>query len=331
LKNLIVDVPGLFVGHAHHDAVLSGVSVVLFEQPVVASCAILGGAAANRDTACLEPGMTVGSIDAVVLSGGSGFGLDAASGVQAWLKEQGRGLPVGDARIPIVPQAICFDLLNGGDKEWGRYPPYRELAYTAAQTASASPFALGTVGGGYGLATVDFKAGLGSTSARTPSGFVVGALVLVNALASAVMGEGPHFWAAPWEEGGEFGGLGLPRAISAGMRWPVWKGGREPSTTIALVATDAQLTKAQANRLAIAAHDGLARALSVSHAPLDGDTVFAAATGARPLGDQSNDLTEICIAGAACLARAIARAVYEATIPPGWAGPPCYRDRFPRR
>lgn len=331
MKNLIIDVPGVQTGHAHDASLCSGVSVVVFEEPVIASCAILGGAAANRDTACLEPGMTVSAVDAIVLSGGSGFGLDAASGVQGWLKERGRGFAVREARVPIVPQAVCFDLLNGGNKDWGRFPPYRDLGYAAATNACAAPFSLGTAGGGYGLATVDFKGGLGSASARTPSRFTVGALVLVNALGSAVMGQGPHFWAAPWEVDGEFGALGTAPSISPEMRWPIWKGSQAPSTTLALVATDAVLTKPQAHRLAIAAHDGLARGLSVAHSPRDGDTVFAAATARMPLTDPANDLTAICVAGAACVARAIARAVYEATAPMGWMGPPAYRDCFRAR
>jgi L-aminopeptidase/D-esterase-like protein len=274
--------------------------------------------------------MLIGAVDAIVLSGGSGFGLDAATGAQAWLREQGRGFPIGEARIPIVPQAICFDLSNGGDKNWGRFPPYRDLAFLACEAAAGGRFALGTAGGGYGASTVTYKGGLGSASAMTSAGCIVGALAVVNALGSAVIGEGPHFWAGGLEVDGEFGGHGLPDRITAEMRRLQWKGGREHATTIAVVATDASITKAQTKRLAIAAHAGLARALRLSHALLDGDTVFAAATGKRQLENPIDDQIEIAAVAADCLARAIARGVYEATNPgPRWIGPPAYRERFP--
>jgi L-aminopeptidase/D-esterase-like protein len=328
LKNLITDVPGILVGNAHDAAVASGVTVALFEAATVASVAILGGAPAGRDMECLEPERSVPGVDAIVLSGGSGFGLDAASGVQAWLREQGRGFAVRSVRVPIVPQAIVFDLLNGGDKAWGRYPPYRELGYAAVSNA-ATEFALGTAGGGHGATTADLKGGLGSASGMTPSGFTVGALVVVNAIASAVVGGGPHFWAAPFEEAEEFGGLGLPAHITPQMRRLVWKGGLPASTTIALVATDATLSKAQAKRLALVAHGGLAKALRLSLAPQDGDTVFAAATARKPLGDEvAADFTEICALGADCLARAIARGVYEAAALPFAGAIPAWRDKF---
>jgi L-aminopeptidase/D-esterase-like protein len=327
--NLITDVPGIKVGHAHDAALASGVTAALFDRPTVASCAVLGGAPGTRETDLLEPDKLVGGIDAVVLSGGSAFGLDAASGVQAWLREAGRGFAVGDVRVPLVSQAVVFDLLNGGDKDWGRYPPYRELGYEAARAAGRR-FDLGTAGGGYGATTADLKGGVGSASAVTPSGHVVGALAVVNAIASAIAGDGPHFWAGAWEEGDEFGGLGLPRRGSEAMRRLRWKGGPQPSTTIALVATDAVLTKAQAKRLAIGAHGGHAKALRFAHALYDGDTVFAAATGHRPLADEANDFTAIAALAGDCLARAIARGVYEATALPFPGAQPAWRDRFGR-
>jgi L-aminopeptidase/D-esterase-like protein len=227
--------------------------------------------------------------------------------------------------VPLVPQAILFDLLNGGDKDWGRYPPYRELGYEAATRASHD-FVLGTAGGGYGATTVDLKGGLGSASTTTPSGYTVGALVIVNAIASAIIGEGPHFWAGALEEGEEFGGLGLPARVTPAMRKLSWKGA--PSTTIALVAADAVLTKAQAKRLALASHGGLARALRFAHALTDGDVIFAAATGQRPLADEVHDFIEITALATDCLARAIARGVYEATALPYAPAWPAWRDRF---
>jgi L-aminopeptidase/D-esterase-like protein len=326
-RNLITDVPGVLVGNAHDEKLASGVTVALFERAAAASCVFPGGAPGSRDTACLEPEMTVEEIDAVVLSGGSGFGLDAATGAQAWLRERGRGYLARSVRIPIVPQAICFDLLNGGDKAWGRFPPYRELAY-AACNAAAGTFRLGTAGGGYGAGTVNLKGGLGSASALTGSGFAVGALAVVNALGSAVVGDGPHFWAAPYEREGEFGGLGGKPRLDPDDLALRWKGGPATGTTLAVVATDAVLTPAELKRIAVMANAGLARALRLVHAPRDGDTVFAVATARAPLAERSHDLTEIGAVAADCLARAVARGVYEAASLPFAGALPAWKDRF---
>lgn len=330
LLNLITDVRGVAIGCAQDERLASGVTVALFDEPATASVSVLGGAPAGRDLGCLEPEASVARVDAIVLSGGSGFGLDAASGAQAYLRERGRGFRVGTVVVPIVPQAICFDLLNGGDKDWGRFPPYRDLAFTACERASRT-VPLGSTGAGYGATTVDLKGGQGSASAVTPAGHVVGALAIVNAVGSSVIGGGPHFWAGGWEEGDEFGGLGWPAHVAAQARAPRWKGGPQPGTTIAIVATDAALTKAQARRVAIAANDGLARALRVTHAPMDGDTVFAAATGAKALGDATNELTMICAAAADVLARAVARGVYEASALPFPGALSAWSDLFSRR
>jgi L-aminopeptidase/D-esterase-like protein len=274
--------------------------------------------------------MTVQSLDAVVLSGGSLFGLDAAGGVVSFLRQQGRGVRIGPANVPIAAQAIVFDLTNGGDKNWGRMPPYWDLGWQAAETADGGSFQLGTVGGGYGASTVNFKGGLGSASAVTPSGFRVGALAVVNAVGSVTIGDGPHFWAGTCEVGREFGGYGLPARVPAKARQLRIKGGAPPSTTVALVVTDAVLTKAEAKRLAIMADQGLVQAIRPSHAPMDGDTVIAVAMLKAPLGDRNRDLTEIGLAAADCLARAVARGVFEAAVPgDAWAGPPAYRDAYP--
>ncbi len=325
-KNLITDVAGLTVGNAHDPAIASGVTTILFDAPAVAGRATHGGAAATRDCDALEPDASVPGINAIVLSGGSGYGLDAASGVQAFLRERNIGFEVGGMVVPIVPQAILFDLLNGGDKDWGRYPPYRELAYAAAGQSSPD-FALGSIGAGFGATTVNLKGGLGSASARTSAGHTVGALVAVNAMGSAVLGNGPHFWAAPWEENHECGGRGLPSPITPAARALAWKGMAQPATTIAVVATDAILTKPQAKRLAVAAHDGLARALRLTHAPMDGDTVFAAATGRRKLDHEMQEMTELCAIAADTLCRAIARGVYEATALPFAGALPSWREK----
>ena len=265
-QNLVTDVPGLRVGNAHEARLASGVTALIFDEPSVASIAVHGGAPGVRDSALLEPGMSVERVDALVLSGGSAFGLDAPGGVQALLREQGRGFAVGPARVPIVPGAILFDLNNGGGKEWGRMPPYWELGYQAAGAASQD-FALGTAGAGYGATTANLKGGLGSASAIASGGFVLGALVAVNAIGSATIGDGPQFWAAPYERGDEFGGLGLPPRFDAQSLALRAKGGAQPrneNTTIAIIATDAALDKVQAKRLAVMAHDGMARALRPS-------------------------------------------------------------------
>jgi len=271
--------------------------------------------------------MTVEGVDAIVLSGGSAFGLDASGGVMALLREQGTGIAVGPAIVPIVSQAIVFDLLNGGNKSWGAQSPYLALGREAAEAALPGAFTLGTVGGGYGATTVNLKGGLGSASGRTRSGAMVGAIVVVNAVGSAVVGNGPHFWAAPFEQNREFGGAGIASSISASDLALRMKGGAPPSTTIALVATDVTLTKAQAKRLAIMADDGMARALRPSHAPMDGDTVFAVATQRGPAVDPV-ELAELGHVAADCLSRAIARGVYEATALPFAGALPAWRDRF---
>ena len=325
--NSIADVPGLRVGQAQDTNLASGVSIVIFDDPATVGVSVLGGAAAGRDHAVLAPDAIVEGVHALVLSGGSAYGLDAASGVQAWLRERETGYRLGAALIPIVPQAICFDLLNGGDKDWGRYPPYRELAWDACENAGLD-VALGTVGAGYGATTVDLKGGVGSASTRLASGHTVAALAVVNAVGSTVIEGGPHFWAAGLEIGDEFGGLGWPQSPPGTRHRMRWKGGPQPGTTIAIIATDAALTKAQATRVAIAANDGLARALDLTHAPFDGDTIFAAATGARPLADPVNDLTMIGATAANVLARAIARGVYEAQALPFDGALPAWRDRF---
>ena len=209
---------GIAVGHATDLALGSGVTAILFDRPATAAVCVLGGAPGGRDTGLLAPEMTVEAVDAIVLSGGSAFGLDAAGGVQAALREMGRGYAVRGARMPIVPQAIIFDLLNGGDKDWGRFSPYRELGYAAAQAALAATgraarggdFALGSVGAGTGATTATVKGGLGSASARTAAGHTVGAIAAVNAVGSPLIGTGPWFWAAPFERDNEFGGLGWP-------------------------------------------------------------------------------------------------------------------------
>lgn len=328
MRNLITDVAGLTVGHATDLDLASGVTSVLFDEPTVASVDVRGGGPGTRETDLLAPDETVDAIHAITLSGGSAFGLDAAAGVMAALAERGVGFAVGSARVPIVPGAVLFDLTNGGNKDWGRYPPYRELGYAAAN-AAARDFPLGSVGAGTGATTVRLKGGLGSASMIAASGHTVGALVAVNACGATNFGDGPHFWAAPFERGKEFGGLGLPSPLPPLPGRPPLKGlPPGANTTIAVIATDAVLTKAQCKRLAVMAHDGYAHAIWPVHTPLDGDTIFSAATGRLPLADPVFDLALIGDAVVRALARACARAIYEAAALPQPGSLPAWRDRW---
>ncbi|MBL9056760.1 MAG: P1 family peptidase [Rhodobacteraceae bacterium] len=313
-RNLITDIAGLRVGHAIDARLRSGCTVLLGAQPFVAAVSVMGGAPGTRETDLLAPDRLVQEVDALVLSGGSAFGLDACSGVADGLRAMGRGFAVGDQRVPIVPGAILFDLLNGGDKGWTRNP-YYDLGAQALAAADAS-FALGSAGAGYGALTGRWKGGLGSASCVLPSGISVGALVAVNALGSVTVGDSPQFWAAPWEIGAEFGGLGAAPAFPLSEA-PLPRKRMGEATTIAIVATDARLTQAEATRMATAAQDGMARAIVPSHTLLDGDLVFAAATGTQALTDTVTDLFQIGHAAATCLARAIARGVHAAEPMPG--------------
>ncbi len=309
-RNLITDVAGLYVGNAQDDTIKTGVTVLLGDAPLTAGVHVMGGAPGTRETDLLAPDKTVQQVDALVISGGSAFGLDAASGVADGLRVQGRGFAVGNQTVPIVPAAILFDLLNGGAKDWTRNP-YSTLGSQALQNAGLS-FELGTTGAGTGATTATLKGGLGSASLILPSGHMVGALVAVNALGSATVGDSPHFWAAPFELDREFGGIG-PAPGYRDVHLPMTKLTQHTNTTIGIVATDAALTQGQCTRMAIAAHDGFARALLPSHTPMDGDAIFAAATGVRPLQDAGPDTLMLGHAGATCMARAIARAVFSAT------------------
>ena len=331
MNNLLTDIAGVRVGHADDRKLASGVTAIIFDEPAVASIDVRGGGPGTRDTTLLEPGHTVEIIHGITLSGGSAFGLDAGGGAMAWLAEQGRGFPVGNALVPIAPGAVIFDLMNGGNKDWGRFSPYRDLGYAAAAAAADGAFALGSVGAGLGATTANLKGGVGSASATTGTGVTVAALAVVNAVGSVVVGDGPWFWAAPFETNGEFGGRGQPPSFTAAMHELRVKGGARATpvenTTIAVVVTDARLTKADAKRLAIAAQTGFARSINPVHAPLDGDLVFAAATGRRAVAGPVN-MTELGALAANTMTRAIARGVYEAARLPFPGSLPAWKDRF---
>lgn len=319
LRNLITDVAGLRVGNAQDEHIKTGVTTILCDRETTAAVQVLGGAPGARETDLLEPHNTVQSVNAIVLSGGSAFGLDSASGVQAYLRERKIGFEAAGHHIPIVPSAILFDMHNGGNKYWGRYPPYRELGYLAAENA-AEEFELGSYGAGAGALVAGFKGGLGSASHRLPNGMTMGALVAVNAVGSVTVGDTKHFWAAPFEQDNEFGGIGYPSPMPANatdLRIKFRDNGAAlppaANTTIGTIATDAILTKAQAKRLAIAAHDGYSRAIWPAHTPFDGDLIFALATGASGIEPSVEDFIDLCAAAASTMARAVARGVYHAT------------------
>jgi L-aminopeptidase/D-esterase-like protein len=330
MNNLLTDIAGVRVGHADDAALASGVTAVIFDRPATAALDVRGGGPGTREGALLDLANTVEQIDGVALSGGSAFGLEAGGGVQAWLAEQGRGLNVRGALVPIVPGAICFDLLNGGNKQWGRFAPYRELGYAAAAAAGES-FALGSAGAGFGATTANLKGGIGSASAQCRDGTKVAALVVVNAVGTVTVGDGPWFWAAPFEVDREFGGRGLPASFTPDMLNMRIKGGaaatEAESTTLGVVVTDAVLTKVQARRIAMIAQTGFARAIYPVHAPMDGDVVFAAATGEHEI-DPLIGVTELGMVAANTVARAIARGVYAATRLPYAGALPAWRDRF---
>ncbi|MDA7965183.1 P1 family peptidase [Ruegeria sp.] len=323
-RNLITDIPGLKVGNAQDDHLKSGTTVLTADTPFTASVHVMGGAPGTRETDLLAPDKSVNRVDAIVLSGGSAFGLDACSGVSDALRAEGRGFQVGSAVVPIVPGAILFDLLNGGDKTWTDNP-YRALG-RAAYLSASDWFDLGSAGAGTGALAAMQKGGLGSASLVLDNGVTVGALVAANPLGSVTTPGDRHFWAAPFEIGDEFGGLGPDPAAGLGQPEPSRKAQamrpaapEDGNTTIAIVATDAQLTKPQCHRLAVAAHDGIARAVVPAHTPGDGDLVFGLSTGAKPIDD--SDVGLIGHAASLCVSRAIARAVYLAT--------PAKGDRLP--
>jgi len=324
-RNLISDVDGIFVGNVSDEKIKSGVTAIVCERPTIASVHVMGGAPGTRETDLLSPENVVEEIDAIVLAGGSAFGLDAASGAQAALREAGRGFEIGQHKVPIVPSAILFDLINGGDKNWGRYAPYREMGFDAVGGAKQD-FSLGSVGAGCGALTAVCKGGLGSASSvisldvgdrHNPQQITIGAIVAANPLGSTLVGDTKHFWAAPFEMGDEFGGFGVARPFPDDCdelkikHRELLKGGG--NTTIGVIATDAVLTKAQAKRLAVAAHDGFARAIWPSHTPLDGDLIFCLATGTSNIVPNIDQYIDLGAVASSTMARAIGRGVYHAS------------------
>ena len=327
--NLITDIAGIRVGHAEDRLAWTGVTVVLPSAPAVAAVDVRGGAPGTRETDALDPTCLVDHVHAVVLSGGSAFGLDAGGAVAALLGARGVGFALGTARVPIVPAAILFDLLNGGNKDWGARPPYHALgerALIAAEASGGGAFALGNAGAGYGATAGELKGGLGSVSAVGEDGLEVGALVAVNSWGSAVMPGTGCFWAWALEQQGEFGGRPPPRqGADADPLLPAPPSAAElpgANTTIGVLATNATLSKAEAQRIAIMAQDGFARALRPAHTPFDGDTLFVLATSRHALAEpRPYAIARIGALAADCVARAVARGVFAAEplgIFPSW-------------
>ncbi len=310
----LTDVPGLKVGHFTHSARPTGCTVVLAETGVVCGVDVRGGAPGTRETDLLDPVATVEVVHAIVLSGGSAFGLDAASGVVRYLEEKGIGYPVGVGRVPIVPAAILFDLAVG---DW-KIRPDAASGYEAARTASSGPVPEGSVGAGAG-ATVGkllgpdraMKSGLGTAAIRLPSGAIVGALVAVNALGDVVdPATGRLLAGARTQDGKQVGGA--MEALLAGQTPGRPLGGR--NTSIGVVATNLTLTKAEATKVAQMAHDGLARSIRPVHTPWDGDTLFALSTGSVKLEEPALLVGTLA---AEAVARAVVRAVMKAKGLPG--------------
>ncbi len=322
--NCLTDVVGLKVGHASSDRAKTGVTLVLCDRPLTAACDIRGGAPGSRETALLAQEHLVQEIDALVLSGGSVFGLAAADEVAARLSRDGRGLRLGKDSpvVPIVPAAIAYDLENDGDKQWGDKPPYRELGIAALEQASA-PALIGRVGAGRGVQAGSVAGGTGCASIVLDEEVTVSALAVVNSVGSVLLPDGETFYAWSYELDGEFGHQKAPPAFDLSEPIPPFSrlaGARDAqagkATTLAVVATTADLSRSELKRIAIMAHDGVARAIRPVHSPFDGDIVFAlsgasAATPTTPI-ERAMLVARIGAAAGDCLARAICRGVYAA-------------------
>jgi L-aminopeptidase/D-esterase-like protein len=326
-RNLITDVAGLTVGQSEDSKVRTGTTVILPEGRATCAADVRGGGPGTRETDALNSWNLVHSVDAVVLSGGSVYGLAAADGVVSWLGAHNRGFAMmqspGVPVSPVVPGAILYDLANHGDKNWGVKPPYRDLGFAAIQKAGLD-FKLGTAGAGYGAESGGIKGGLGSASYVSQDGMTVGAIVAVNSLGSSLVPGTKNFWAGALEIGNEFGGLGASSARIATEDWGLTKPdpGPRKNTTIACIATDVELDIDQMKRVTMMAQDGLARAIRPIHSPFDGDVVFGLSTAKQKIKGPMAEFTVARLGAIAAdtLARAVARGIYEATLPPGAVG-----------
>jgi len=329
--NSLADVAGISIGCAQDEAARTGVTVIVPDQRAVCAADVRGGGPGTRETDALAAENLVDAVDALVLAGGSVYGLAAADGVAAQMGAEAKGFSLiaqpGVPPSPVIPAAILYDLANGGDKAWGAHPPYNALG-RAAYAARARAAPLGNAGAGYGALAGALKGGQGSASIVTQDGFTIAALACVNCFGSTTMPNSRVFWAHPFERAGEFGGV-RPSGAPGDFDLEDWAGAKanpapRANTTIACVALDAALTPAQAKRVAHMASAGLARAIRPVFAPFDGDVVFALSTAARPLPEPAPlALARFGALAADCLARAVARGVFEAAA---LGGAPAWRD-----
>ena len=338
----ITDVAGIEVGHHHrcdNDATVGepdspgrgwacGTTVIVAPPGTVGAVDVRGGAPGSRETELLHPSNSVRHVDAVVLTGGSAYGLAAADGVMAWLAERGRGVQLTGGTVPIVPAAVIFDLPVGA---WSSRPT-ADFGYAAAQAAGPD-VAIGCVGAGVGARAGVLKGGVGTASTVLESGVTVGAIVVVNSAGEVFDPTTGLPWMAALAA--EFG-LGVPTSERVARLAARHRDASPLNTTIAVVATDAVLSKAACHRMAVAAQDGLAHAIRPAHTPLDGDTVFALATGTvevppnpdtpAAMSPETALVTALGAAAADTLARAVINGVLAAE---SVAGIPSYRDMFP--
>ncbi|NBC19768.1 MAG: peptidase T4 [Alphaproteobacteria bacterium] len=318
--NSITDIEGLSVGEAQDSAVDTGVSVIVCDRPASAAVAVAGGGPGTRETDLLRAGMLVQKVDAIVLSGGSAYGLAAADGVAGELGAAGRGFALMDQPgvppTPIVPSAILYDLANGGDKDWGSQPPYARLGRAAFQ-AAGDKVGLGRAGAGFGARAGSRPGGQGTASIQSADGLGIGALVAVNCFGSVTLPGTDCFWAWPYEIAGEFGGRRPPpdyRTDPDDWGAAKFNPAAGMNTTIACLATNAALTASDAQRVADMALAGLARAIRPVFSPVDGDTVFVISTSGPAGGTDPLTLTRLGELAASTLARAIARGVWQAGL-----------------
>ena len=309
--NSICDVDGIKVGNAADDEYCTGVTVVCPDSSAVTGVDVRGGAPGTRDTEALNPSNSLNAIDAVVLSGGSVFGLEAASEVTRWLSSKGRGLDVYDTKLPIVSSAVIFDFPIGKQRDWTNISPFTVLAKKACEALSKK-VDIGNVGAGMGATAGHLKGGLGTASYVTSEGWQIGAIAIVNSFGEVLIPGTRNFWAGNIEYGSEFGGLGSAKISSEMIDYKV-SSSILANTTLCVVATNLQLNKSQAQRVAIISQDGLARAIRPVHTSFDGDIVFAMSTGRLSLPKPVNvSITRIGNLAADCVSRAIARGVYSA-------------------
>ena len=329
-KNLITDVLGVQVGHSEDNKIGTGVTVITGDYPFSAAVDVRGGGPGTRETDMLSLENSIGRADAIVLSGGSAYGLDASSEIQDLLRHDGKGYQLGKAIIPLVPAAVIFDL-NIHDSphvnKIGERSLWRNLANQAYKSCS-SDFLLGSYGAGCGATTATLKGGQGSSSWKQKYSngqeYTVGAIVINNAVGNPLLNKGPYFLSGYLELNSEFGGYGVSSEkfdhVIRSKRLPPSLGEANTfnnissNTVIGVVATDAPLSRANLKRLAIMAHDGIAKSLSPAHTPMDGDTIFSISTNqnSNELGLNNIDILGMGSRISDCVARACNRAVYEA-------------------